>query len=82
LRFPRDCANPAHDRLNDGHVGGRLAARDQLLLQFGKGRVFRAASRARFEVCLALGRFLIAEQPFNAGNQIVPAFDAVHGCSF
>jgi hypothetical protein len=51
-------ANPAHDRFDNGHVGGSLAALDQLLLQMGDGGVFGAASRAGFQVCPALKSLL------------------------
>ena len=76
-----DCADASHDGLDEGHIGGRLAARDQPLMQIGEGGVFGAAVRAGFEVGLALERFRIVEQSLNAGDEIVPAFCAVHGCS-
>ena len=40
-----------------------------------KGNV---AGFAAFEVCLALTGFLGFEQSFQAGDQVVPAFSAVH----
>ena len=70
--------NHAHDRFHQGNLGSHSATRRQPLLQAAKGGVLRAAGFAAFEMCLALAGLLGVEQPFQAGDQIVPAFSAVH----
>jgi hypothetical protein len=70
--------NPPHHRANHGHFGGHAAAGGQLLLQAGDGGIFSAAIRAAFEVRLAVAELLVSEQSFHAGNQVFPAFSAVH----
>ena len=70
--------NHAHDRFDQGHFGSHAAAGHQPLLQTGDACIFRTAGFAAFEVCLALAGLLGFEQSFQAGDQVFPAFSAVH----
>jgi len=78
LRFNLSLVNDAHDRFYQGHLGCHAATRRQPLLQAAEGGVLRAAGFAAREVCLALEGWLGFEQPFQAGDQVFPAFSAVH----
>jgi hypothetical protein len=73
-------SNGAHDRLHEGHFGSNAAASHQLLFQAAEGGVLRAAGFAAPEVCLALAGLFGFEQSFQAGDQVFPAFGAVHNC--
>jgi hypothetical protein len=71
-------SNSPHYRANQGHLGRRAAAGGQLLLQVADGGIFSAAIRAALEVRLAVAELLGFEQSFPAGDQVFPAFSAVH----
>lgn len=70
-----------HDRVNERHSRHRLTARDQTALESCDGRVFAAAACTIVEVRLTLKGFLAIEQSFHEGDQVLPAFDAIHGGS-
>ena len=70
-----------HDRVNERHSRRRLTARDQTVLESCDGRVFAAAGFTVIKVGLTLKGFLSVEQSFHEGDQVVPAFGAVHGGS-
>ena len=53
FRFELFLLNAPHDRLDNVHPGGGLAAGDQALLQAGDCLVFSPAIRAGFQVCPA-----------------------------
>ena len=70
--------NALHYRFDNGHLGGGLTTRNQTLLQTGYRLVFPPAACAAFQVRMALKRFVAVQEALRAGDQIVPAFSAVH----
>jgi hypothetical protein len=74
--------NSPHDIENKGNLSRSLAGRHKARLQPRQGVVLTAASGAGFQVRLAkAGRFAL-EQAFQAGDQLVAAFNAVHDIEF
>ncbi len=70
--------NPLHHRYDNGHLGGGLAASNEPLLQAGDYFVFSPATGTGLQMSLAFEQGLAVQQPFRAGDHIVPAFSAVH----
>ncbi len=74
--------NALHDALRQGNFRHQAAGGDETFLEMLVGLVLGAASGAGLEMSLALAGQLGRQQPFQASDQLVATFSAVHVVAF